>query len=140
MIMLAETTAPDPKAFLQFWLILGLIFSVLANIVTPVVILSGIGRKQKREVNFAVEPASKVEFDQHVIQNQREHENIFSRLNGADRGHSGQFERVRQEMHEMELRINKSSEERTEKTHNRINEVLEAVSELRGQVRGDEVT
>lgn len=47
-----------------------------------------------------------------------------------------QLDRMRRELHETELRINGAGEDRASKIHERINDVLEAVSELRGQVTG----
>lgn len=49
---------------------------------------------------------------------------------------SAEITRMRRELHETELRINGAGEERASKIHERINDVLEAVSELRGQVTG----
>jgi hypothetical protein len=44
-------------------------------------------------------------------------------------------EELREELHEMENRINAQGEERTVKVHERVNEILLAVGELRGEVR-----
>lgn len=81
--------APEANHLLQFWLILSLTFSTLVSAATFIVMLAN--RKQKREVNFAVELASKAEFDRHVEKNEREHENIFTKLGGMDRGQSSKL-------------------------------------------------
>ena len=65
-MMLASAPAPDGNSFLNWWLALGLVVSVLGNIATPIIILVINARKQKREVSFTFEPASKQEFDKHV--------------------------------------------------------------------------
>lgn len=47
-----------------------------------------------------------------------------------------EVEGVRKEMVEMERRLNKADEDRTISLHNRLNEILAEVSEVRGQIRG----
>jgi hypothetical protein len=74
-------------------------------------------------------------FDRALQKNDEEHKQIFAKINGSDRGVHQQFEAVRKEMHEMELRITSCGEERTTKVHDRVNQVLEAVSELRGEIK-----
>lgn len=53
---------PDATHFLQFWLIIALIISVVSGLASIVTAFSG--RKQRREVSFPFNPASKEEFDQ----------------------------------------------------------------------------
>lgn len=96
-IILFAQSDPDPKAFLQFWLIIGLLATVGVNVVTLVVTL--INRKQKREVNFAFEPASREEFDKHVEWNRREHENLFAKIGGVERGSNGRMAELNKEWH-----------------------------------------
>lgn len=64
-MMFADAT-PDANSFLQFWLILSLIFSTLVSIGTFAVMV--LNRKQKREVSFEFTPASKEEHDEHVAE------------------------------------------------------------------------
>jgi hypothetical protein len=47
----------------------------------------------------------------------------------------GEIETLRKEMAAMERRLNQDNENRSVKIHDRINEILEAVSELRGQLK-----
>lgn len=47
----------------------------------------------------------------------------------------GELESVRKEMGEMERRLNTADEQRTQALHSRINDILEAVGELRGKVQ-----
>ena len=42
---------------------------------------------------------------------------------------------ITNQLPEMERRLNKADEDRTTAVHNRVNDILEAVSELRGEVR-----
>ena len=55
------TPTPEPNSFLQFWIIVGFIAMVIGQVITIVVMVSN--RKQKREVSFTEEAASKKEFD-----------------------------------------------------------------------------
>src|SRR5687767_7356399 len=75
-------TTPDPKMFTELWVIAAFLLGVAVNVVALVMV----GRKQKREVSFSFEPASKEDFEAHIAQNQREHENLFSKIGGVERG------------------------------------------------------
>jgi LEA14-like dessication related protein len=83
--------------------------------------------KQKREVSFTEPPASKKEFDAHVEWNRREHENLFSKIGGVERGVTLRIE-TRLD------RMEKESHAAREKLHDRINEVLSAVANLEGRL------
>jgi len=85
--------------------------SVLSNIFMT--------RRQRNEVTFGFAPASKEEFDKHVAQNVREHEQIFHRMGGIERGAQQKLEQA----------IRESNESR-EKLHYRINELLPRIGEL----------
>lgn len=63
-MLLAAAETPDPVHFQQFWLIIAFLASVFSNVVVAAVVL--VNRKQKREINYAFEPASKEALDQHV--------------------------------------------------------------------------
>lgn len=65
-MLLAATETPDPIHFQQFWLIIAFLASVFSNVVVAAVVL--INRKQKREINYAFEPASKEALEQHVME------------------------------------------------------------------------
>jgi ABC-type protease/lipase transport system fused ATPase/permease subunit len=56
-----NTSTPEAGSFLQFWIVIGFIAVIGVNVLNFFTLLSN--RKQKREVNFAFEPASKEEFD-----------------------------------------------------------------------------
>ncbi len=61
--MILADIEPTPGGYWQFCLIVAFISSVAVNVVTIVVLLAN--RKERREVSFAFEPASKAEFDEH---------------------------------------------------------------------------
>jgi hypothetical protein len=66
-------------------------------------------------------------FDRFVDENRREHENIFSKMGGVERGARAHLDSKLETMQ-------KASEQGRDKLHDRINDVLSAVSELRGTV------
>ena len=70
----------------------------------------------------------KTDFDKFVDENRREHENLFSKIGGVERG-------ARIHLDEALARMQSASEHSREKLHERINEVLTAVSELRGELK-----
>lgn len=78
------TPNPEPSIAWNVVLTIGVLVAICGNIV---VLLRG-NRAQKREVNFAFEPASKAAFDKHVLDNAQEHRDIFSKIGGVDRGQS----------------------------------------------------
>lgn len=127
--MIFADATPNANSYLQFWLSLSLIASVGASLLAVVGYFSN--RKQKREVSFSFEPASKEEFMAHVERNEREHENIFKKIGGVERG---AMERLDAKFAAMQT----SAEAGREKIHGRINEVLAAVSELKGELKGAE--
>lgn len=67
-------------------------------------------------------------FDKFVDENRREHENLFSKIGGVERG-------SRQHLDAALFEMQRSSEQSREKLHERINDVLSAVSELRGEMK-----
>ena len=92
------------------------------------------GRNSQREIlpqPLKVEPAAEYvpasAFAAHVAENRREHENLFAKIGGVDRGLS---QRLDLKLDSMQ----RAAEEGREKLHGRINDVLAAVSELRGTV------
>lgn len=44
---------------------------------------------------------------------------------------------IAKELHDMELRLNRASEERAKETHERINQILEGLADLRGRFNQD---
>ena len=62
------------------------------------------------------------------------HYELTRRLNSHDEQIAELWRAVRIEIPELERRLNAANEERIAKVHARINEVLKAVSELKGEV------
>lgn len=60
---------------------------------------------------------------------------LYEKIDEAKAEMSQRIESVRNDVTEMEHRMNSAGEARMDKVHERINDVLEAVSELRGEVR-----
>jgi hypothetical protein len=70
----------------------------------------------------------------HELSEQR-HIEVHRRLNEHDREIGSLWNAVRVDIPAMERRLNDAGEERSGAIHDRINEILSAVSELRGEVR-----
>jgi uncharacterized membrane-anchored protein YhcB (DUF1043 family) len=60
---------PEPNAFLQFWIIILFVAQIISLIVG--IVVASANRKQRREVSFTETPASKKDFDQHVVETAR---------------------------------------------------------------------
>ena len=80
-IILAEAAS---NSDIITWGIVITLTTVGANVAAVVLAFSN--RKQKREVSFGFIPASKDEFDKHVENNKSEHEQLFSKIGGVERG------------------------------------------------------
>jgi hypothetical protein len=63
------------------------------------------------------------------------HAEISRRLDEHDREIDLLWRTTRSELLDVERRLNVANEVRTEKVHERINQILEAVSELRGEMK-----
>lgn len=133
-MMLAQGT-PSAQGLMDFVLIIGLLASIAGNIAMVV----SARKTQKREVSFGFIPAAKDEFDKHVEDNRREHESLFSKIGGVERGHLARMDAVSREWRTLVdskmTDLMKSNDEGRENLHRRINEVLAAVSELKGEVK-----
>lgn len=78
MPMFAETTNSDVITW-------GVIL-VLTTIAANIAVIIGTRQKQKREVSFEFEPASKVALDTLSTENTKVHEQIFAKIGGVERG------------------------------------------------------
>jgi len=82
----------------------------------------------------------KAEFKEHVEWNRREHENLFSKIGGVERGTLARMDDISNEWRkfaEQGMReIVASNNQGREKLHDRINEILREVSEIRGELKG----
>ena len=125
--LLAQTDAPaNLPGFWQWLLALGFLISVATNVVTIVSFSSN--KKLRREVNFAFEPASKREFDEHTRWNAGDHEKLWLEIKAVELRALGNLDRKITEFMQ-------SSDESRAKLHGRVDEILENVAELRGEVR-----
>lgn len=95
-MIFADATPPDPNAFLQFWLIIGFLASIFSNIVVAVVVL--IGRKQKREVSFTFDAASKEEFVKHVEDNDKQRGLLHKRIDDVIDDYNAKFQSLPNEI------------------------------------------
>lgn len=95
--------------------LLALVISIIANFI----LVLDRNKAQKREIIFAGTPVDKKEFDQRITRIEDNTDRIWEKME-ADKAE-----------------ILKTGEERAGKTHDRINEVLAAVAELRGQVNAN---
>lgn len=120
-MMLAQLEHVSGEA-LKTWI---LIFAGVVVIVVQAREL--LGTKKRREISFEETLCNKKEFDNHVEWNRREHENLFSKIGGVERGVT---DRISQKLVDIEHKVETSRE----KMHDRLNDVLSAVSELRGTV------
>jgi len=116
-LLAQPAAAPSPTpAEIGTWVNVGMLF--LNGAVAIVTILS-VNRKARREVTFAFEPASKEEFDKVV-------DTIKSDMAS-----------LREQMRQDRDVAQAAQEKRTIALHERINQILAAVSELRGRIEAE---
>ncbi len=120
MTLLAQIETVPAEALKNFVLIVAGV-AALAYYIKE--IFSG---KKKREVSFEFTPASKEEFQDHLDWDRREHENLFRKISGVERGAA---DRLDQRLSEMQ----RSAEEGREKLHKRINTISVGVARLCGR-------
>jgi len=140
--MIAEAQ-PNPETLSQFWLIVSVIISMGAAGIGAVcsIIMVSSNKKQRREVTFGFEPVSKKDFDEarlardaeikgvigalnrHIDVNRVEHENMFSKLGGVERG-------ARAELHA----ANREAEESRRRLHQEIGTLTVALGRVEGQL------
>jgi hypothetical protein len=132
-LTLAQAT-PDANTV---WIVIIALASVGANLATIIAVFSARG-KQKREISWGFEPASKTEFEKHVEVNRREHENLFSKLGGMERGATTRMDLISSEWREfVETKfgeLQESNKTGHEKLHQRINRVTVGVARLCGKM------
>lgn len=125
----------------EAWSLAAGITSGLGAVGALIISMVALNRRQNVKVQqpLEIKPVSdyvhKAEFNRLAEQNEQTHRDIFSKLGGIERGATGNLGKLREEIHAMELRINQSGEDRSEKIHERINEVLAEVSEIRGELK-----
>ncbi len=93
--MLFSEAAPDANAMLQLFLAANLILSVAIGIKTFFPAKREIGG-QPIEVKGAVDWARRDVVDKHMESNHREHENIFKKIGGMERGIYEEINKLRE--------------------------------------------
>ena len=156
MTILSELTAPSPTpaGFWEFWLTLAFLAGVAVNVVTLIVLLSG--RKERREISWAFEPASKEDFEAHkaAFEAQREHcasrnsqifksiETTNARIDAAiketQRHLEGKIDETRERIEDrMDTRfceLAKSDNEGRDKMQHRLDQLTLAVGRICGRL------
>jgi hypothetical protein len=115
---------PTPAQFNAAWTVLWFVSGTALNLVT----VWAFTRRQKREVSFSFEPASKDDFMKQVERNEQDHKDLFAKIGGVERGALARIDTAFKEMQ-------RSGDESRERLHLRINEILSAVSEMKGEVK-----
>ena len=88
-MMLAESLSPvpSPQAVSQIWIVISSGLGVLAcgvAIVTSIIMVST-NKKQRREVTFGLEPASKADFEKHLAENKRDFDLLHTKVGSSER-------------------------------------------------------
>lgn len=89
--MLAQT--PTPQSLYDFIAVIALLASIIGNLAMAL----SVRKIQRREVSFGFIPAAKEEFDKHVAWDQKEHDNLFAKLGGMERGTAARQEAISKE-------------------------------------------
>jgi len=135
--MILADAAPTGAQWNGFWIVAAFLAFFLANVATVVTAVA-MNRKQKREVTFGFIPASKDEFDKHVGSNKDEHNQLFAKLGGMERGCNLRMETMnttfQTRMDSRLSEISKEAKSSSDGIHERINDVLKAVCRLEGKI------
>jgi len=130
--MLAQTNPADALQFLQLLVTLNTIGGVAVAVFTVAAFFSN--RKQRREVSFGFIPAAKDEFDKHVAWNQKEHDNLFAKLGGLERGAAAKIQTLSREwrdvLNDKIFELIRSNEESRQKIQENANALAREVGEL----------
>jgi hypothetical protein len=118
----------------------------LLNLIVAVNVAAVFGlKKQKREINWAFEPASKREFDEHVRASKKDFDEHVRANEAAmeqiTKEASARRQLIYSKIEQSEARVmqaiealRKENKDDTACVHDRVNDVLKAVSELRGRI------
>ena len=139
---LALQNLPDPNNFASIgWLLIGL--AALCFAANQILKFTDRFKDKPPASDVRAELVDKLTakelFHAHVAQNLREHENIFSKIGGVERGSQAKIESMSREWRlVMDSKFSEmiaATDQGREKLHDRINEILSEVSELRGEMR-----
>lgn len=121
--MLAEATSDVSSLQFGVWMLCA--FTAMSGLGTLILLVKYFRNdSEKREVSISPDLMTKADFQKYADWNQHEHENIFKKLGGVERGARADLDRA----------ISSGNESR-EKLHNRINELLQAIARLEGEMR-----
>jgi hypothetical protein len=85
------------------------------------------GSKKKREVSFEADPATKEELEKHADWDSGEHDKLFRKIGGVERGAQ---ERLDKKVEEME----RKADDARERIHKRLNRISVGLANLCGRV------
>lgn len=120
----------------EMWILGCTILTALCAVAAVIIAILALNKKQEvrvdqpLEVQFAADFVPHKAFDKLVADNNREHENIFKKIGGVERGAGSA---LNQRLGEMQ----KAAEEGREKLHTRINRISIGVARLCGRLDVD---
>ena len=131
MNIFADTPAPSINTI---WLALNSLMGFAAALATVGLFLNGRKRQQSElypqplQIEAAEKFVGQKEFQTHADWNLREHESLFRKIGAIE---CAQNERMDQKFSELQ----RSAESGREKLHERINEILGEMRELKGEIK-----
>jgi hypothetical protein len=144
MMILAQAGTPSGPGMPEIWIVLGGL-AVVASIAGNYAQWMLARRKRERvtldqplEVTFARQFTGLEVFNAHVAKNEREHENLFSKIGGVERGQLARLDSISKDWRvlldaKME-QLMESNDQGREKLHDRINQILGEMKEMRGEL------
>jgi hypothetical protein len=104
--------------------IVSIALSMICVVITTILAWVAIAKAQKVQVTFAGTPVDKKEFEKLEQENKEEHERLFSKIGGVERGIQG---KINDELKQMA----REGKEDREKLHLRINPIETELGALR---------
>ena len=92
------------------------------------------GGKKAREVSFEFTPASKADFEAHVVDDERTHENIFSKIGGVERGARNE---MKQEVATLRTDLTKAHDAMTQQMTRTFQDMERAIGRVEGRLEND---
>lgn len=133
--MLAQSIEAVPESFWKNFCLSLIAVIVLAGILIGIYVALRKPEPVKLNDDPAIEVRKSAKRFNHDLAEQR-HGEVHRRISEHDQEIAQLWNAVRVDIPAMERRLNDAGEERSVAIHDRINEILSAVSELRGEVRG----
>jgi hypothetical protein len=134
-VVLADAAAgvPSGAQWTGFEVVIAFVLAQAAGVAAII----GVFLRQKRsatihpqplQIEWAKEFTSQTEFQKHLERNAREHENLFSKIGGVERGMMSKLDDKFSDMQG-------KAEEGREKLHVRINEIFGELREMKGEIK-----